>query len=336
VKGTATRVVREMGELHLEGNVIPHIWYRRLTTGDKHPKPDMNAITILAEILYWYRPRYEKDEATGEVVSVNRKFKDDKLQRTYRSFAKQFGMGMSQVQRAIARLKDHGLITLELRTITTQNGEPLSNRLFIEPVILRVRQLCDPQEDAWQPLGKDAGSIPSDLQGGYAQQRREPRRKAAGTCTETSTESTTESTPENTSGSLGSAESPRASARRLASEPSPTGTKNLTLDDLIHDFVRDVPKATLPADSAEPLHVVALRFYLEREPTREECERVFDYAKLVKERYGMHLRQWQTALDYALRDAPHRDRRRHQDLISAISTTVVKAARGTLLEDRTA
>lgn len=50
------------------GNVIPHSWYGTIVT--ESGKPDYKAIIILAEILYWHRPREPcGDEAAGEIVS---------------------------------------------------------------------------------------------------------------------------------------------------------------------------------------------------------------------------------------------------------------------------
>ena len=46
--------VAEIGKIHFEGNIIPHSWYQRITL--ESGKPDMPAIVILAEIIYWYRP----------------------------------------------------------------------------------------------------------------------------------------------------------------------------------------------------------------------------------------------------------------------------------------
>ena len=44
----------EIGKIHFEGNIIPHPWYQHITLSSG--KPDLPAIIILAEIVYWYRP----------------------------------------------------------------------------------------------------------------------------------------------------------------------------------------------------------------------------------------------------------------------------------------
>lgn len=127
-----TPTVDAVGRLHFEGNIIPHAWYKAITFPDG--KTDLAAIVILAEIVYWYRPTVERDEATGEIVSVRKKFKADMLQRSYDSFAEQFGLTKRQCQDAVARLIKRGLLTRELRTVETPQGK-LSNVPFFAPVV---------------------------------------------------------------------------------------------------------------------------------------------------------------------------------------------------------
>lgn len=131
-EGALTPAVEAVGQIRLEGNVIAHAWYHHLTFANG--KPDHIAITLLAEIVYWYRPVYEKDEATGQVTGVRRKFRSDKLQRSYEAFGEQFGWSKTQVKRALDRLKAQGVITTEFRTIKATGGLPLANVLFLEPV----------------------------------------------------------------------------------------------------------------------------------------------------------------------------------------------------------
>ena len=47
-------VVEKIGQLQITGNVIPTSWFRNITFANG--KPHFVAITILAEIVYWYRP----------------------------------------------------------------------------------------------------------------------------------------------------------------------------------------------------------------------------------------------------------------------------------------
>lgn len=126
---TGHQTVDAMGQIHLEGNVIPHQWFKYLKF--ENGKPDLSAIIILSEIVYWYRPNYVKEESTGQLIGVKKRFKADLLQRTYDSFSDQFGITKRQAKDAIFRLEEAGYIKRHFRTIEANNTK-LSNVLFIE------------------------------------------------------------------------------------------------------------------------------------------------------------------------------------------------------------
>lgn len=125
---TGNATVDAVGQLHLEGNTIPHTWYKNLTL--PNGKPDLNSIIILAEIIYWHRPTYVKDEATGQLVTVKKKFHADLLQRSYESFAEQFNLSKKQVKEAFDRLEKIGVVKREFRQVGT-GASTLYNVLFI-------------------------------------------------------------------------------------------------------------------------------------------------------------------------------------------------------------
>lgn len=133
-----TPVVDAIGQLHFEGNIIPHTWYKAIVF--PNGKTDLNAIVILAEIVYWYRPTVEHDEATGRIISVRKKFRDDMLQRHYRAFADQFGLTVRQCRDAVARLIDGGFIRRELRTVETPQGK-MGNVPYFEPVVEVIQRI---------------------------------------------------------------------------------------------------------------------------------------------------------------------------------------------------
>jgi len=126
---TGNSTVDAIGNMHLEGNVIPHTWYENIRL-ESTGKPDLIAITLLSEIVYWYRPSYVKEEESGRLIGMNKKFKADALQRSYDSFVAQFGFSKKQVREAMDRLEQLGLIIRDFRTIS-KNGTSLSNVLFI-------------------------------------------------------------------------------------------------------------------------------------------------------------------------------------------------------------
>ncbi|MFY0521054.1 DnaD domain-containing protein [Lysinibacillus sp. UGB7] len=125
---TGNATVDAMGQMHLEGNVIPHTWYQNLTF--ENGKPDLNSIIILAEIIYWHRPTYVKDEVTGQLLGIKKKFKADLLQRNYESFANQFNLSKKQVKEAFDRIEELGVVKREFRTVGTGPNK-LYNVMFI-------------------------------------------------------------------------------------------------------------------------------------------------------------------------------------------------------------
>jgi DnaD/phage-associated family protein len=125
---TGHPIVDEIGKINFEGTVIPHNWFNAIKFNNG--KPDVVAIVLLSEIVYWYRPAIIKDEMTGRIKEVRKRFKADLLQRSYESFAEQFGFTKRQVKDALKRLEDAGLIVREFRDIYA-NGRVFANTLFI-------------------------------------------------------------------------------------------------------------------------------------------------------------------------------------------------------------
>ena len=129
--------VMALKDLHLEGNIIPMEWFAHLKFDSG--KPDMNAILILSDIVYWYRPVVVRDEQTSMVTGYRKKFKSDLLQKSYQHYADLFGLSKRQVSDAIIRLEERGLIKRVLRTIETPSMT-LQNILFIA---LNVQKLAE-------------------------------------------------------------------------------------------------------------------------------------------------------------------------------------------------
>jgi hypothetical protein len=102
---------------------------------------NLAAAVILSDVVYWYRPQEIRDEATGKVIELRRKFKADKLQKSYQAWADQFGLTKRQVKDAVVFLRNQGLITTEFRQIRTETGLVLSNVLFVEPVVDELRSI---------------------------------------------------------------------------------------------------------------------------------------------------------------------------------------------------
>ena len=138
IQGELSRACVEISKINFSGNIIPKNWFKSI----KFPsgKADLLAINILAEVVYWYRLVEVCDEATGKVIGYKRRFKADKLQRSYQSFADMFGVSKLQVKRAMDRLKGKGLVKIEFRTIKTKDM-CINNVCFIEPVSAAIEDI---------------------------------------------------------------------------------------------------------------------------------------------------------------------------------------------------
>ena len=130
-------VVDFFGRINITGNVIPETWYQHIKF--ESGKVDLNAIVLLAEIVYWYRPTERRAE-TGGAISWQKKFRSDKLQKSYQDLSDKFGLTKRQVRDAIHRLEDGGFLTIEFRDIEV-SGLHLSNVLFVEPVPSRIFEI---------------------------------------------------------------------------------------------------------------------------------------------------------------------------------------------------
>ena len=138
-KNQATNTVIRIGQMNFEGNILPPSWLTNIQT--EAGKPDSIGAILLSDIIYWYRPTEVRDEATGQVVGYKKKFRADKLQRSYDQLASQFGYSKNQVRRALKRLEEQGLITIEFRNIATHTGLALANVMFVEPMPERIREI---------------------------------------------------------------------------------------------------------------------------------------------------------------------------------------------------
>ena len=76
---TGSPIVDRMCRLQFTGNVIPAAWYRTIIRDNG--KPNLTAIIILSDVVYWYRPVEIRDELTGQLCGFKKKFKADILQR---------------------------------------------------------------------------------------------------------------------------------------------------------------------------------------------------------------------------------------------------------------
>lgn len=123
--------------MNFRGNVIDHGWFKTITLDNG--KPYVIAITILGEVVYWYKPTEIRDEESNH-VRYKQKFKADMLQKNYQQLADSFGFTKRQVKDACDYLKDRNLIHIEFRTVFV-NGTRCNNVMFIEPVPEEIQKI---------------------------------------------------------------------------------------------------------------------------------------------------------------------------------------------------
>lgn len=115
-------------QYNFRGNIIPDEWYVRFTNG--RGSPDLPLISILSEIVYWYRPKEIRDSLTGEISYVP-KFPEDIWQTSYAHFERKFGFNREKIRKVLVKLETMGIITRIFRNVTLR-GQEYNNRLFID------------------------------------------------------------------------------------------------------------------------------------------------------------------------------------------------------------
>ena len=139
---TGSPIVDRMCRLQFTGNVIPAAWYRTITRDNG--KPNLTAIIILSDVVYWYRPVEIRDELTGQLCGFKKKFKADILQRNYQQLADQFGISKREAVNAVVELEKIGVVKRVFRTV--RKGEMRnSNVLFLELNVDVLIQLTYPE-----------------------------------------------------------------------------------------------------------------------------------------------------------------------------------------------
>ena len=204
-------VCQQMLNCRLTGNITPISWFRNILTNSD--KPDVVAIILLSDIIYWYTPVMTRDEHTGDVIGIQQKFQADKLQKTYQEYAEIFGFSKKSIKNAIDNLRAQKLITREFRHIKTGTGLPINNVMYIEPIFENIVKISNkirsPQKREGYPTQKRGDTPPKS--GGIPLPKREghPPKKLGGTPPKnggTYTETTTEISTKNTTTTTASTE----------------------------------------------------------------------------------------------------------------------------------
>jgi hypothetical protein len=168
----ATPTVLAIGAIPLTGNVTPMPWYQHLRfapdarerAAGRPGKPHLAAITILSDIVYWYRPRELREEATDEVIGYARRFAGTRLQRTYGYYVELFGLSYEQVRDAVAFLDAAGIIRKTvLKAVRLSTGAIAGNRLYVEPIPEAIGRISQPPGAAGEISPSGVEPTPSGL-----------------------------------------------------------------------------------------------------------------------------------------------------------------------------
>lgn len=125
----------------VSGNLVPPAWCHKIV--GKNGKPNMNAVMILADIVYWYRPKVERIEGDQHDVQLKKKFKADLLQLSYRKIMNEFNLTRDQCKRALELLESMGLIKRHYKTVDLNDGSKLGNVMYIELFTDNVLKLSE-------------------------------------------------------------------------------------------------------------------------------------------------------------------------------------------------
>ncbi|MGH0950028.1 DnaD domain-containing protein [Bacillus mycoides] len=181
-------VVLQIGQMNFRGNVIDHGWFKTITLDNG--KPNVVAISILGEVVYWYKPTEVRDEYSNN-VRYKQKFKADTLQKSYQQFADSFGFTKRQVKDACDYLKDRGLVRIEFRTVFA-NGTRCNNVMFIEPIPEEIQKISILYWENGTPPTLERNRVLQPNVPPYYYKTEEPPTLERKTNTEITTKSTTE------------------------------------------------------------------------------------------------------------------------------------------------
>lgn len=161
---TGSPAVDKMSRLQISGNVIPVTWYKtiRKDTG----KPNLNAIIILADVVYWYRAVEVRDELTGQLIGLKKKFHSDLLQRSYQQLSDQFGISKRDATNAVVELEKIGVIRRVFRSLEI-GGQLVPNILFLDLDVEILEQLTYPERDVEIRSLQGKSGLPQQEKEGY-------------------------------------------------------------------------------------------------------------------------------------------------------------------------
>lgn len=112
---------KDIYEMNIIGNVVPLNWYHLIVR--ENGKPDMYAIAVMAELLYWHRPVLKNG-------IISNKFYGDAFWIDYGKMSETLNLTKKDIQRALRSLEEMKLITRQMKRELI-DGE-LRSRMFVK------------------------------------------------------------------------------------------------------------------------------------------------------------------------------------------------------------
>ncbi len=107
----------------IPGNIIPHEWYKSFQDNDNNP--DLVSITILGDVLSWFR------NGTSKIYGDHNPYFDcDELCLSYEYFQNKFSFNKDRTRRALVRLEQFGVLSRRVGNTLLSSGNRV-NRLYI-------------------------------------------------------------------------------------------------------------------------------------------------------------------------------------------------------------
>lgn len=157
ITSSGNQEVDALWGVNISGNVIPANWYRTIVR--ESGKAHLLAINILADIVYWFRPVEVRDEATGYLLGLRRKFKGDALQKSYKQYESMFGCSHRMIKEAFDLLVEIGVIRREFRKKTDKFGNVLVNVMYIHLDVEVLKRLTFTDDDRPEAEGEEDLSL---------------------------------------------------------------------------------------------------------------------------------------------------------------------------------
>jgi hypothetical protein len=135
---TGSPIVDSIGRMNISGNMIPENWYHHVLS--ENGRVDLVALTILADIIYWYKPSANRD-CHGRIINMYKKFKSDMLQMYYIAWEKKYNISDRKLRRSVKNLVRLGIIRKDIRTEIRNDFRRESGIVYFEPVPEKIYEI---------------------------------------------------------------------------------------------------------------------------------------------------------------------------------------------------